>query len=151
MNMKINYPKILKKNMTNVLKDVLHEIENNGIKEGHSLYITFNTNKNNVILPKWLNKKNPKEMTIVIQHEYWNLKVLEDKFEILLSFNDVKVNLIVPFESIISFADPYANFGLRISSEEKNLKRKKDGTNVNKKIIKKKNNVIDFTKYKKLN
>ena len=115
MNMKINYPKILKKNMTNVLKDVLHEIENNGIKEGHSLYITFNTNKNNVILPKWLNKKNPKEMTIVIQHEYWNLKVLEDKFEILLSFNDVKVNLIVPFESIISFADPYANFGLRIN------------------------------------
>ena len=149
--MKINYPKILKKNMTNVLKDVLHEIESNGIKEDHSLYITFNTNKNNVILPKWLNKKNPKEMTIIIQHEYWNLKVLKDKFEILLSFNNVKVNLIVPFESIISFADPYANFGLRISSEEKNLKRKKDKTNVNKKIIKKKNNVIDFTKYKKLN
>jgi len=149
--MKINYPKILKKNMTNVLKDVLHEIESNEIKEGHCLYITFNTNKNNVILPKWLNKKHPKEMTIVIQHEYWNLKVLEKKFEILLSFNNVKVNLTVPFESIISFADPYANFGLRINSEENNLKRKKDKINVNKKIIKKKNNVIDFTKFKKLN
>ena len=149
--MKINYPKILKKNMTNVLKDVLHEIEKNGIKGGHSLYITFNTTNSNVIIPKWLKKKHQKEMTIVIQHEYWNLKILEEKFEILLSFNNVKVNLIVPFESIISFADPYANFGLRISSEEKNLKRKKEKTNVNKKIIKKKNNVIDFTKYKKLN
>ena len=115
--MKINYPKILKKNMTNVLKDVLHEVESNGIKEGHSLYITFNTNKNNVTLPKWLKKNHPKEMTIVIQHEYWNLKVLKEKFEILLSFNNLKVNLIIPFESIISFADPYANFGLKISSE----------------------------------
>ena len=149
--MKINYPKILKKNMTNVLKDVLHEIEKNGIKDGHSLYITFNTTNNNIIIPKWLEKKHQKEMTIVIQHEYWNLKVLEEKFEIMLSFNNVKVNLIVPFESIISFADPYANFGLRINSEENNLKRKKDKINVNKKIIKKKNNVIDFTKYKKLN
>ena len=149
--MKINYPKILKKNMTNVLKDVLHEIESNEIKEGHCLYITFNTHKNNVILPKWLNKKHPKEMTIIIQHEYWNLKVLEDKFEILLSFNNVKVNLIVPFESIISFADPYANFGLRISSEEKKVRRKNDKENVNNKIIKKKNNVIDFANFKKLN
>ena len=149
--MKINYPKILKKNMTNVLKDVLHEIENNGIKEGHSLYITFNTNKNNVILPKWLNKMHPKEMTIVIQHEYSNLKVLEEKFEILLSFNNVKVNLLIPFESIVSFADPYANFGLRISSEEDKVKRKTDKENLNNKIINKKNNVIDFTKFKKLN
>ena len=96
--MKINYPKILKKNMTNVLKDVLHEIEKKGIKDGHSLYITFNTTNNNIIIPKWLEKKHQKEMTIVIQHEYWNLKVLEEKFEILLSFNNVKVNLLIPFE-----------------------------------------------------
>ena len=149
--MKINYPKILKKNMPNVLKDVLHEVESNGIKEGHSLYITFHTNKNNVILPKWLKKKHLKEMTIVIQHEYWNLKVFEEKFEILLSFNNVKVNLLIPFESIISFADHYANFGLRISSEENKVKRKKNKENVNNKIINKKNNVIDFANFKKLN
>ena len=97
--MKINYPEILKKNMTNVLKDVLHEIEISGIKEDHSLYITFNTN-NNVIIPKWLKKKHPNKMTIVIQHEYWNLKIFEEKFKIVLSFNNIKVNLSIPYESI---------------------------------------------------
>ena len=89
--MKINYPQILNNNMINVLKDVLREIKKNGLPEGHHFYITFNTNNKNVILPKWLKKKHPKKMTIVIQYEYWNLKVFEDKFEILLSFNDIKV------------------------------------------------------------
>ena len=55
--MKINYPQILKKNMINVLKDVLQEIEKNDQKTHHNLYITFKTNNKNVILPKWLKKK----------------------------------------------------------------------------------------------
>ena len=90
-------------------------------------------------------------MTIIIQHEYWNLKVLEEKFEILLSFNDVKVNLSIPFISIISFADPFANFGLKIINENNltTLRQKKGKTN--NKINKKKDNVIDFTKFKKSN
>ena len=149
--MKINYPQILKKNMINVLKDVLREIEKNGLKEGHHLYITFKTDNKNIILPKWLKKIYPKEMTIVIQYEYWNLKVFEKKFEILLSINDVKVNLFIPFKSIISFVDPYANFGLKISTEEDNttIKKKKENSNI--KIVKKKDNIIDFTKFKKSN
>ena len=127
--MKIKYSQILKKNMINVLKDVLLEIEKNDLKEGHHLYITFKTNNNNVLLPKWLKSKYPKEMTIVLQHEYWNLKVLEKKFEISLSINNIKANLSIPFKSIISFADPYANFGLIIDNkndiEVKKLKNNK--------------------------
>ena len=148
--MKINYSQILNNNLINVLKEVLNEIKKNNPKEHHNLYITFKTNSNNVILPKWLKKKHPEEMTIVIQYEYWNLKILEEKFEILLSFNDVKVNLSIPFKSIISFADPYANFGLKLNTENSRTAIKKKNYS-NSKIVKKKNNVIDFTKYKKLN
>ena len=76
--MKINYPKILKKNMINVLKDVLRKIELNGLNEGHLLYITFQTKNVNNDVPTWLIKKFPEEITIIIQHEYWNLKVLKE-------------------------------------------------------------------------
>ena len=90
-------------------------------------------------------------MTIVIQYEYWNLKVLDEKFEILLSFNDVKANLLIPFESIISFADPNANFGLKLIAESNNIKRQKTKEDTDNKVVMKKNNVIDFLKFKKSN
>ena len=149
--MKINYSQILKKNMINVLKDVLQEIEKNNQKTHHHLYITFSTKNKNVILPKWLKKKYSNEMTIIIQYEYWNLKIYEDKFEILLSFNDVKVNLSIPFKLIISFADPYENFGLKIDNEDDNKLIKRNKRSKESKLVNKKNNVIDFKKFKKLN
>ena len=149
--MTINYSQILKKNMISVLKDVLCEIEKNNQSKSHNLYITFKTDNKNVILPKWLKKKHPIEMTIVIQYEYWNLKIFEEKFEILLSFNDVRVNLSIPFKSIISFADPYANFGIKLINEDKNSAIKKKKVNTDNKIVKNKDNVIDFTKFKKSN
>ena len=90
-------------------------------------------------------------MTIVLQYEYSNLKVLEEKFEILLSFNDIKVNLSIPFISIISFADPFANFGLKIINENSLTTLRKGKERKNNKINKKKDNVIDFTKFKKSN
>ena len=55
--MKINYTKILRKNMINVFKDVLLEIEKNGLSEGHHLYITFNTKDPKINIPEWLKKK----------------------------------------------------------------------------------------------
>ena len=137
--------------MVNVLKDVLKEIIKSDNKYNHHLYITFLTNSDNAILPKWLKKKYPNEMTIIIQHEYWNLRIFQKKFEILLSFNDIKVNLSIPFKSIISFADPYANFGLTLINNDKLEKTSKKKRNYNRKKIRGKNNVIDFTKFKKLN
>ena len=100
--MKIKYTEILNKNMLDVFKDVLKIIDKYGLKEGHHLYITFKTNYPNVKIPKWLKNKFPNEMTIVMQYEYWNFKVKKDDFKITLSFNDVKANLSIPFNSIIS-------------------------------------------------
>ena len=144
--MKINYSNILKKNMINVFKDVLKNIQNNGINNGHHLYITFKTNSQKVFIPKWLKEKYPKEMTIVIQYEFWNLEVENDYFKITLSFNNVNTDLIVPFDKVISFADPYANFGLKLSNSSKTNNTKKDSKKIEKK---KKNNVLEFKKFSK--
>ena len=148
--MKIDYQNILKKNMINVLKDVLKNIEENGLKEGHHVYITFITNHPKASLPKWLKEKYPNEITIVIQYEYYNLTVNEDNFSIGLSFNNVKADLVIGYESIISFADPFANFGLQLINKESLSKTIKKNTKKNSKH-KKTNNVIDFKTFKKIN
>ena len=148
--MKINYSKILKKNMINVLKDVLINIKKNGLQEDHHLYIAFKTNDKKVIIPQWLLDKFPGEMTIVIQYEYWNYDVANDHFTITLSFSDIKTDLMIPFSSVISFADPYANFGLKLIQEktiiDKNTNKKKKKLKTKK--YSKKNNVIELNKFR---
>lgn len=140
--MQINYTEILKKNMINVFKDVLLNIEKNGLHEGHHLYVTFDTNNSKVKIPNWLKEKYPIEMTIVIQYEYWNFKINKNSFNIDLSFSDIKTNLKISFDSVLSFADPHANFGLRLNSKKSSKK-----SNISKNTVK--NNIIDFKKYKK--
>ena len=136
--------------MINVLKDVLTNIKNNGLQEGHHLYITFKTNDKEVTIPQWLLDKFPSEMTIVMQYEYWNYDVANDHFKITLSFNDIKTDLIIPFSSVISFADPYANFGLKLI-QDKVIKHK--NTNKTKQKLKnteysKKGNIIELNKFR---
>jgi len=79
--------------MLNVFRDVLKNIEVNGLQEGHHLYISFRTDNKKVVIPNWLKEKHPKEITIVIQYEYWNFKVKNDSFNIGLSFNDINYSL----------------------------------------------------------
>jgi len=148
--MKINYKEILNKNMINVFKDILLNIKKNGLQEGHHLYITFNTNNTKVKIPKWLQERYPEEMTIVIQFEYWNFKIKSDSFNIGLSFEDIKTDLEISYNSVVSFADPYANFGLRLIPKiinKNNIKIKKSVKNKKKNY--KKDNIIDFNNYKK--
>ena len=140
----IKYQEILNKNLKKTFIDILKYIEKNGLEGENHLYITFATNHSLVSIPNWLLKKYPNEMTIIIQYEYFNFTVNKNNFKIGLSFNDVKADLIIGYDAIISFADPNANFGLRL--EQKTTKEFKN------KILSKKqnsNNVIDFTNYKK--
>ena len=136
----IEYQKILDKNMLNVFKDVLINIKNNGLTSNNHLYITFLTNHSKVIIPSWLKKKYPEEMTIIIQYEYYDIEINKNNFSITLSFNDIKTRLKISYKAIISFADPSANFGLILQKNKfkKNLGNKQS-----------KNNVINFSNYKK--
>ena len=141
----IQYQKILDKNMLNVFKDILKNIKDNGLSNNNHLYITFLTNHKNVVLPNWLKQKYPQEMTIIIQYEYYDLEINENNFSITLSFGDIKTNLKINYNAIVSFADPSSNFGLI-------LKKNKIKKKINKKFENnksKKNNVINFSNYKK--
>ena len=120
----IEYQNILDKNMLNVLKDILINIKEGGLTNNNHLYITFSTNHQNVELPNWLRQKYPEEMTIVIQYEYYDLEINKNNFSISLSFNDIKTSLKIDYKSIISFADPSANFGL-ILQKSKGQKKSK--------------------------
>ena len=86
-------------------------------------------------------------MTIVIQYEFYDLEVFKDYFSIVLSFNNLKTKLKIGFDSINSFADPSANFGLQLKKLINKNKTKEDSKNNNK--LENKNNVINFSKYKK--
>ena len=141
----IEYQKILDKNMLNVFKDILINIRDNGLSNNNHLYITFFANHKNVEIPNWLKQKYTEEMTIVIQYEYYDLKINKNNFSISLSFNDIKTNLTIDYNSIISFADPSANFGLILQKNKSKVKLKK---NLGSKKTKK-DNVINFSNYKK--
>ena len=141
----IEYQKILNKNMLNVLKDILTEISDKGLSGNNQLYITFFTKHKNTELPNWLKKKYPEEMTIVIQYEYSDLKINKNNFSISLSFNDIKTYLTIDYNSVISFADPSVNFGLILQKNKEQNKLKNNLDNKNSK----KNNVINFSNFKK--
>ncbi|MDC2978380.1 ClpXP protease specificity-enhancing factor SspB [Pelagibacteraceae bacterium] len=141
----IEYNKILNKNMINVLKDILKKIKDTGLSNNNHLYITFSTIHNTVKLPNWIRKKYPEEMTIVIQYEYYDLEVNNRDFSITLSFNDIKTNLVIGYNAIISFADPSENFGLIL---QKSKIQNKIKTEIKSNKLKE-NNVINFSNYKK--
>ncbi len=143
----IDYQKILNQNMLNVLKDILQNIKNNGLLNNNHLYITFLTDHMKTEVPDWIQEKYPKEMTIVIQYEYYDLKINKNDFLVTLSFNDINTTLKIHYDSIISFADPSANFGLRLKEKktQKEIKKKV----IEKKIKNKKDNIINFSNYKK--
>ena len=141
----IEYQKILDSNILNVLNAMLINIRDKGLSINNQLYITFFTNHKNVELPNWLKQKYPEEMTIVIQYEYYDLEINKNNFSISLSFNDIKTNLKIDYDSIISFADPSANFGLIL---QKNKIQKKENKKIKNKKSKK-NNVINFSNFKK--
>ena len=148
----INYQKILNKNLLKVFIEILKEIEKNGLDGKNHLYITFATQHSNTSIPEWLLQKYPREMTIVIQHEYYHLNVNKNDFNIGLSFNNKKSDLKISFDSVISFADPSANFGLNYNFHKPNYDNLRKSKNQKKMIIKKNNsNVISFAKYKKIN
>jgi Uncharacterized protein conserved in bacteria len=150
----VDYQKILNKNLSNVFVDILKNIEINGLEGNNHLYITFTSNHKKNLIPDWLLHKYPSEMTIVIQHEYFNLSVNKNDFNIGLSFNNKKTDLKISYDAIVSFADPSANFGLTYNfNQVKNENRKKtvvkkNNTKKSKKSVNS-SNVINFLNYKK--
>ncbi|MGB0749898.1 MAG: SspB family protein [Magnetospiraceae bacterium] len=104
--------------LRSVVRRAMEEVEQRGLAAGHHFYITFATDTPGVEMPDWLASRYPQEMTIVLQFEYWNLWVEDDAFGVTLSFSDTKCALTIPFDAVVSFADPAVKFGLQFTTEE---------------------------------
>jgi hypothetical protein len=114
----IPYDEIVQEALRAVVGRVLREVEQTGGLPGeHHFYITFKTRMPGVAIPKHLLERFPDEMTIVIQHRFWELKVEEDSFTVGLSFGGVPATLHVPFAAVTQFHDPAVEFALTFHAE----------------------------------
>ncbi len=110
----IPYDDIVQEALRSVVRRVLGDIEAaGGLPGNHHFYIAFKTRAPGVDLPKHLHERYPDEMTIVIQHRYWDLQVGEERFSIGLSFNQVPAKLTIPYSAVTGFVDPAVNFALQ--------------------------------------
>ena len=96
-----------------VVRQVLTEVARNGLQGEHHFFITFKTATPGLRLSKRMRERYPDEMTIILQHQFWGLTVLDTGFEVGLSFHNTPERLLVPFAAITMFQDPSVNFGLK--------------------------------------
>jgi hypothetical protein len=100
-----------------VVRKVLADAARDGLPGDHHFYITFRTHAPGVKLSQRLREQYPEEMTIILQYQFWDLKVDEIGFEVGLHFKNVPERLIVPFEAIAGFYDPSVQFGLKFEAQ----------------------------------
>ena len=108
----IRYDLLVREALRGVVRRVLADIARNGLPGDHHFYISFDTRAEGVRISSRLRVQYPEEMTVVLQHQFWDLIVSEIAFEVGLSFGGVPERLYVPFEAIKGFFDPSVQFGL---------------------------------------
>lgn len=109
----IRYDLLVQDALRAVVRRVLTDVARDGLPGDHHLYISFDTTAPGVRLSPRLKERYPEEMTIVLQHQFWDLIVTEVSFEVGLSFNGIPERLFVPFASLKGFFDPSVKFGLQ--------------------------------------
>ena len=121
----LDYKKLIKTSLLSVVKHALKQTSEYGLTDGHHFYITFDTGFQKNLIPEYLKKDYPNTMMIVIENEYWNLKVFDDYFSVDLKFKGKIDHLKIYYTSLKSFVDPSVSFTLNLDIEEKNAYSKK--------------------------
>lgn len=114
----IRYDVLAREALRGVLRQVLKDAADNGLPGDHHFYITFLSKAPGVKLSPRLLAQYPEEMTVILQHQFWDLDVNDERFEVGLSFGGVSERLVVPFGAIKSFFDPSVQFGLQFEPSE---------------------------------
>jgi hypothetical protein len=112
----LRYDRMVEDALRGVVRRALTEVGTSGLPGDHHFYLTFRTGETGVQIAPVLKSQYPKEMTIVLQHQFWGLEVTEEGFAVTLSFGGKHERLVVPYHSIVSFADPSVKFGLQFES-----------------------------------
>ena len=114
----IRYDVLARDALRGVLRRVLSDAATHGLPGEHHFFITFLSEAEGVKLSPRLLAQYPEEMTVILQHQFWDLVVFEDRFEVGLSFGGIPERLVVPFSAIKSFFDPSVQFGLQFEPSE---------------------------------
>ena len=114
----IRYDVLVRDALRGVLRRVLTDAAEHGLPGEHHFFITFLSTAEGVKLSPRLLAQYPEEMTVILQHQFWDLTVTEDRFEVGLSFGGIPERLVVPFNSIKSFFDPSAPFSLQFEPSD---------------------------------
>ena len=112
----IRYDILVQDALRGVMRRILHEVGQTGLPGEHHFFITFDTLAPGVRISNRLRERYPEQMTIVMQFQFWDLKVSDHGFEIGLSFNDIAEKLVVPFSAVRGFYDPSVNFELEFDA-----------------------------------
>ncbi len=119
MNDRFHYDALVDDALRSVVRRVLVQVAEKGLPGSHHFYISFRSTDPGVELPDYLRAKYPEEMTIVLQHQYWDLILYDDAFEVTVSFNKQQERIKVPFMALSAFVDPSVRFGLQFDRKDK--------------------------------
>ena len=109
----IRYDLLTQQALRGVVRSVLAEAAKKGLPGDHHFFITFDTHADGVRMSERLRAQYPEEMTVILQHQFWDLTVTEQAFDVGLSFGGITERLSIPFDAITAFVDPSVQFGLQ--------------------------------------
>ena len=112
---RLDYGQLVERALRRVVRDALEVVAEQGLPGKHHFYITFRTDHPDVVIDDGLHARYPTEMTIVLQHEFWGLEVLPERFGVTLSFGGAPQRLEIPYDAVRVFADPSVEFGLQFT------------------------------------
>ena len=113
----IRYDLLTQQALRGLVRDLLIDVAKKGLPGEHHFFIAFDTLADGVKLSQRMRAQYPEEMTIVLQHQFWDLTISEDRFEVGLSFNGIPERLTIPFAAIKGFFDPSVQFGLQFEEQ----------------------------------
>jgi hypothetical protein len=123
----IRYDILVQNALRGVIRKVLSEVEKTGLPGNHHFFITFVTTAPGVRISNRIREQYPEQMTIVLQHQFWDLEIGETGFGIGLSFSDVPEKLYVPYAAVRGFYDPSVNFELEFDVADGDAEAGDDG------------------------
>lgn len=123
----LRYDKMVESALRGVVRQAIEEVVASGLPGDHHFYITFMTDHPGVEIPAYLRDRYPGEMTIVLQYQFYDLKVDREKMSVTLSFNNVPERLVIPLAAVSIFADPSVNFALQFQPMGENGEDDTDG------------------------
>jgi len=112
----IRYDILVQDALRGMVRNVLADAAKNGLLGDHHFFITFDTTADGVGLSERLRQQYPEDMRIVLQHQFWGMKVGDDAFEVGLSFSGVAEKLVIPFAAVKVFYDPSVEFKLQFET-----------------------------------